>query len=68
MIQSPTQWSLLTSRIDLCKRLTVLQDSCKTQLWSRFCFLEAILVHAFSCDIKYNTIWDENTVWNWQYI
>ena len=25
--QSPTQWSPLTSRIDLCQRLTVVQDS-----------------------------------------
>ena len=57
-IQSPTQWSPLTSRINLCKHLTVLQDSCKTHLRSRFCFLEAIfrLAYIFSCDIKYDII------------
>jgi len=71
--QSPTQWAPLTSRINLCQSLTVLQDSCKTHLCSRFCILEAIFLfeYIFSCDIKYNTciiIWAENTVWNWQYI
>ena len=45
-------------RIDLCQRLTVLQDSCKTHLCSRFCLLEAIylFVYIFSCDIKFNII------------
>jgi len=70
--QSPMLWSPLTSRIDLCKCLTDLQHSCKTPLWSRFCFLEAIflLVYIFSCDIKYDIIifWVKNSVWSWQYI
>ena len=39
--QSPTQWPLLKSRIHLCQRLTVLQDSCKMYLCYRFCLLEA---------------------------
>ena len=63
--QSPTQWPPLTSRIDLCQCLTVLQDSCKTHLCSRFCFLDDILrfVYIFSWDIKFNiNIWGENTV------
>ena len=69
--QSPTQWPPLTSRIDLCQRLTVLQDSCKMHLCFKFCFLQAIFFfwYIFSCDIKINIIiWDENTVWNRQYI
>ena len=67
--QSPAQWSPLTCRIDICQRLTVLQDSCKIQLCSRFCFLGAIFrfVNIYSCDIKYNIIWSESTVWNWKY-
>ena len=62
--QSPTQWPPLTSIIYLCQRRdwcwclgsTVLQDSCKMQLCSRFCFLEAIFLFVciFSCDIKFN--------------
>ena len=56
----------LTCRINLCQRLTVLQNSCKTHLSSRFFFLEAIyflFVYIFSCDIKFNIIIGvENTV------
>ena len=56
--QSPTQWPPLTSRIDLCQRLTVLQDSCKMHLCSRFCYLETIFLfsYIFSCDIKFNIL------------
>mgnify|MGYP006890251863 CR=1 FL=1 len=52
------QWPPLTSRIDLCQRLTVLQDSCKMHLCSRFFFVNAIFhfVYIFSFDIKYNII------------
>jgi len=48
----------LTSRIDLCQRLAVLQDACKMHLCSRFCFLEgvSIFVYIFSCDINFNII------------
>ena len=69
--QSPTQWSPLTSRIDIWQLLAVLQESCKTNLCSRLCFLEItfLFVYIFSCDIKYNIIiWGDNTVWNRQYI
>jgi len=50
--------SAYVHRIDLCQRLTVLQDSCKTHLCFRFCLLEAIylFVYIFSCDIKFNII------------
>ena len=71
MSQSPTQWPPLTSRIDICQRLTVLQNSCKIQLCSRICFVYAIFhfAYIFCCYIKYNIIsWGENNVWNWQYI
>ena len=43
--------------------------TCTMQLGSRFCFLEALFLYIFSCDIKYNIIiWGENTVWNRQYM
>ena len=45
--QSPTQWSPLTSRIDICQRFTVLQDSVEIQLYSWFCFLEAIFLFVY---------------------
>ena len=69
--QSLMQWPPLKSKIDLCQRLTVLQDSCKMHFCFKFCFLEAIFlfVYIFSCDIKNNIIiWGENTVWNQQYM
>ena len=46
--------SLPTSRI--------LQDSC---INIHLCF---IFVYTLSCDIKFNIIWGENTVWHWQNI
>ena len=72
-----TKWrKILTTltnllRIDLYHRLTVLQDSCKMHLCSRFCFLDVVLicVYIFSCDIKFNiSMCGENTVLNRQYI
>jgi len=48
----------LTNRIDLCQRLTILQDSCKMHFCSRFCFLEAMFVYIFSCDIKFNILFE----------
>ena len=58
--QSSTQWPPLKSRIDLCQRLTVWQDSCKMHLCSNFCFLDAIfvLVFIFSRDKKRETLDD----------
>ena len=56
--QSPTQWQPLTNRADLCQRLTLLQDSCKIHVCSRFCFSETIVrfAYIFSADIKFNII------------
>ena len=56
--QSPTQWQPLTNRVDLCQRLTLLQDSCKIHVCSRFCFSETIVrfAYIFSADIKFNII------------
>ena len=56
--RSLTLWSPLTCRIDHCKRLTVLQYYCKTQLWSRFCVWEGIFPHVYisCCDINYDII------------
>ena len=55
---SPKQWPSLTSRIDLCQRLSVL-----------LFLLFFLFVYIFSCEIKCNIInWVENTVCNRQYI
>ena len=65
---SPTQWSPLTRRIDLCQPLTVLQDSCKMHLCSGFLFLWAIFLFErksfwFSSVILLNCLHKINRYW-----
>jgi len=59
--QSSTQWPPLTSRTDLCQRLTVSQDSCKMHLCSICCYLEFFFLSVYIF-IRFCKEYDKNIV------